>query len=207
MEPEDEVIALADGLLGPAGLDVEFRELICPFFCIFLAQVFLEDIDLLVDRGPSAAVDLVLQDVTVVVMRRRLHILRIIFDRLVKLFQLDRDLDQTVEDRAAERRPAVCALQEDLRIFVSLNRLIDFADHHKRLNVAHPLPVDRISHLRRIAVILLRDQVFYLLEFFIVFILIHFLFPRLRVCTLTGIEATSSPRCLSGAETGTAVRR
>jgi hypothetical protein len=85
VEPQDQVITGRNAVLDPVCLLIEACKLICVFFIILLVKIFLEDIDLFLDRRSPASVDLIFQEKPAVVMRRGLAVLGLIFDRLIEL--------------------------------------------------------------------------------------------------------------------------
>ena len=50
VEPQDQVITGRNAVLDPVCLLIEACKLICVFFIILLVKIFLEDIDLFLDR-------------------------------------------------------------------------------------------------------------------------------------------------------------
>ena len=177
MEPEHQVITSRDALLHAVRLNLEAGKLVSPFLIVFLIQVLLQDVDLLIERRPSAAVDLVLQDILVVIVRGRLDILRVILDRLVELAQLDTALHQPVQDRPSRGAAAVCAKKKRLAVLIALQRLIDLTDHDQRLYIPDPLPVDGIRNPRGAFIIPVRNQTVDLLQFLLIFPLVHCVTP------------------------------
>ena len=177
MEPQYKVITGCKTLLCVSRLNLQPGKFISPFLIIFLIQILLQDINLLIQRRASAAIDLILQDIPVVIMRGRLDILRIVLNRLVKLAQPDAALHQPVQDRPSHRAAPVSAKQQHLAVFITLQELIDLTDHNQRLHISDPLPVDGVGDLRSPLKILGCDQAIDFLQFFLIFSLVHSVTP------------------------------
>ena len=103
VEPQNQIVTGRQAFRNLICLLVQLCQLIGPFFIVLLRQIFLQDIDLLIEGRTSSSVDLVFQDIFIIIMRRRLNILRIVLNRLVKLFQVNGNLHQTVENGTAHR--------------------------------------------------------------------------------------------------------
>ena len=158
VEPEHQVIAGGKSLLHTLRLYLKPGELIRPFLIVLLIQILLQDVNLLIQRSTPAAIDLILQDILVVVMRGSLDILRIILDCLVKLPQLDAALHQPVQNRPAHRAAPVRAQKKHLAVLITLQCLIDLTDHDQCLHISDPLPVDGVGNPRRPFIVLVSDQ-------------------------------------------------
>ena len=179
VEPEHQVITGGKPLLHISGLDLKAGQLIGPLLVVLLIQVLLQDINLLVKGRSPAAVDLILQNILVIIMRGRLDILRVILDGLVKLPQLDAALHQPVQNRPSHRAAPVRAKQKRLAVLIALQHLVDLADHHQRLHIAHSLPVDGIRDPCSALIVLGSNQAIDLLQFFLIFPLVHSVTPLL----------------------------
>ena len=204
MEPQDKVITGRKPFLCPVSLNLEAGKLISPLLIVLLIQILLQNINLLIQGSSPSPVDLILQDVLIIIMRGSLDILRIIFDCLVKLTQPDTALHQPVQHRTPQRAAPVGTKKQHLAVIVAFEGLIYLTDHHQCLHIPDPFPVNGVRNLRSPLIILSCDQTVDLLQFFLIFSLVHSVTPLLlfQIKTLHPAEPrppSSSAACSSSA--------
>ena len=110
-------------------------------------------------------------------MRRCLHILCVILQRLVILFQRSSHLDKPIQHGLPNRRFLIGALKDPLAVLQPFRRLIYLADQAESPDIPDALPVNRIRQICGCFIILLINQPVNLFQLKIVLIFVQFIHP------------------------------
>ncbi len=132
---------------------VQTGQLIGPFLCVFLLLKFLENGDLCVRVRALRPAKLVLEHISEIVMRRRLHKFLIVILRVVIIAHPDRDFRQTVDNHTSDRRAVIRHQIQLTALLITPCLLVDLSRLHQCIDIFYFMPVDGIRNLRRVLVI------------------------------------------------------
>ena len=172
-EPQNQIVAFLHALGMHPRLIVQLGQLVSPFLLVFPAFVFLQNRDLVLQRGSAPLVNLIFQHVPSQVVRRDSDEFLIKLHRFVEILQHHRDLHHLVDDHAADGRAVIRDIQNLIAVLVPLRLFIGLRHLQKQAHIPHLTPVYGIRDLRRGLVISLFQQLPQLLRLYLKLILIQ----------------------------------
>ena len=172
-KPENQLIALTDTVFLHPGLVIERCQLIGPFLLIFMGLIFLQGLDLIVQTGSTLPIDLILQDISALIMRCSLYKFPIKFDCFLKIMSSGSNLRHLIKKHSSHRCAVISNIKNLHTVLIPFNGLVKIRYNIKHIQILDPAPVNGIRNLDCCLIIFLFYEFFYLLRFQAIFILIQ----------------------------------
>ena len=139
----------------------------------FHAFIFLQGLDLIVQTGSTLPIDLILQDISALIMRCSLYKFPIKFDCFLKIMSSGSNLRHLIKKHSSHRCAVISNIKNLHTVLIPFNGLVKIRHNIKHIQILDPAPVNGIRNLDCCLIIFLFYEFFYLLRFQAIFILIQ----------------------------------
>ena len=172
-KPENQLVTFLYALGRKPHPMIQIRQLIGPFFPIILLFEFLKNSNPFLKPHILRLIELILKDISSGVVRRDLHKILVIFNRMDHIAHPDGQIAERIYDHSPGGMSLICHLKQELRVLKPPVHLVYVADGTEHHNALHPRPVNRIRNFCRFRIFFLRNQRLYFLSPYLIFIFIQ----------------------------------